>query len=588
MRRHDPLTALGYDVFLNTLLQIQQSTSFALLTVNLVNKDWHSIAQPLIDRQLDITIGEQPVRNKLLFARLQDEDFKARVQEIIVRPTETQEYLPNDENELAVLATFLPWMRITRFHWRFRQIPPDFLIEVLRNCDGCAIQISPSQVYLGPHNHAAWYWEKGFGRYAAGDLLRLQLICSKIETLRLEGSYDLEGFNNLGRLLALSVQLSSLELKVTIPGVLRSERSKWPTWYAGWLSESLLGHVLNLRTIRLDGLCACDDNEVRRWGQILHWETLENASFTCPAFLTCAPSRLIRLHTVRLNIDRPQSGNGWDSVEYHIGLRQNHCSSAPSGDRVRDVLLSLPPLRELCLKNAGVDDSILRRQPKLVHLDLINDLVPGEVTESPFDMSIFRSMHKHCKRLRSLSLRLHLDQLFPCLTYIARHGLSVSHLILDLGIPRNNPNYFEERPHREDLSTCLTIFQCVSSFTVRTYSNCLLSNLNIGLSVCLPMDMSYSTEQALWVLAEREYRLDVKYQDGKSHAVFVPVPIESSISQMQEASGSVYKRTFQQLDFSKTQITELGGISFDALSYNRVQSAGNHQQTRILDLNINE
>ena len=77
--------------------------------------EWHVAAQLLIDRLLDITIGLELPGNQILFTRLRNEDFCARVREVLVRPAELQRFFPEWLEELAILGTFLQSMRLSKF-----------------------------------------------------------------------------------------------------------------------------------------------------------------------------------------------------------------------------------------------------------------------------------------------------------------------------------------------------------------------------------------------------------------------------------------------------------------------------------------
>ena len=347
-------------------------------------------------------------------------------------------------------------------------------------------------------------------------------------------NYGLQRFESVGSLLLLSTTLTSLSLHARNlqPELNRSEN---PHMDASWLSNKLKDRVLNLRLLSLNGFCACGDQEQSRWRELVRWETLENAVFTCPSFLACAPHRLLRLKTVRLAI-----GMWSRCVEHTSTIGISRCFSVPDQGSVRDVLCSLPPLRELYVKNAIIDDSVMAQHRSLNRLELVGDLVFSGERESFFASSILVSIQNHCKHLKSVAFRLHHDELLPCLEYIAHHRPPVSHLTLDFGVPRIDPNEEEDRSVSDDLSACMEIFRKTTSFQTSLPPKSNPVKFNLTVSVCVPLSKEERT--IVWVIAERNYSLETIMQGDELYAIVVPAILDQDVLHIQQANISHCKK----------------------------------------------
>lgn len=75
---------LGYDI-LYQIMRFLSSDTTNLLDCILVCKSWRDVAQPLLDRRIEYSVGSNSkTKDTLLIERLKDETFKARVKELTV------------------------------------------------------------------------------------------------------------------------------------------------------------------------------------------------------------------------------------------------------------------------------------------------------------------------------------------------------------------------------------------------------------------------------------------------------------------------------------------------------------------------
>jgi hypothetical protein len=226
-----------------------------------------------------------------------------------------------------------------------------------------------------------------------------------------------------------------------------------------------------------------------------------------------------------------------------------------------DILRTLPPVRVLYLKNVPIDDSILAQQRDLEWLEVVRDLIYGEETESFFAGGILESTQNHCKHLKSLRFRLQPHELLPCLVYISHHQPTVLHLTLDIGIPRNDPNWEWNRASSEDLDACLKIFQTMASFQISLQRESQALKVKIGLSVCTSLPAN--RRSIAWVLADRQYSMETKLQGDELYAIAVPAALNPDVLNAQQTMESLQRYPYKQLDPSMTKITKLGYLNFE-------------------------
>lgn len=435
--------------------------------------------------------------------------------------------------------------------WMVRIPLPKQLIESLSNNDACAVQICP---LLGISKQSRWYWQQSLGYYIPDDIPNLEPICDRLETLQLDIPPYMREFEVIARLLAKSIRLRDLSLATILhPNLERSH----PNTNFGWLYDALgvKDRILKLRSLRLLYFCACKEADQLRWRNIVHWETLETAEFTCPFFLTCALGRPLRLKSLTLNLDAKV-----DSVEQVLNFRNNLCSSILDESTLKGLLRSIPNLHELYLKNGtfSIDQSVLTHHKELRRLELVKDLNLLKETESSFGSGIFSSIQTHCGYLESLRIHLLPDEVLPCLNHIVNYGSPSPNLTMDFGVPTDDPDIEESRSPNGDADSCLEIFRNIINFTATMAPENKPLDCNLTVSVCVSLPGERRT--TIWAILERQFRIATVIGGNSLRIIVHCISQDSSISGEREAAEIYCLLPNPVLDAEFVQVTRIGVV----------------------------
>ncbi|KAF2245798.1 hypothetical protein BU26DRAFT_521354 [Trematosphaeria pertusa] len=371
------MNSVNGDVLYYILFDVWTSHRPSLLNATLVCKRWHSIAQRILDGHLDqlIVSPVTEARNKLLFDRIEsDAVFQKRIHTITVADVfssglvhiQAARFFPPHDlprvkgpygwleprsqstwNQLEHLARVIERSSLRNLIWAAKPRMPMCIFDAVENCSTCRVQIQFRDDYA----------DSRFGPVTfpsietPGSLIALHGVASRLTRLGIvvpafDMSSDTETtmLHTLGDLLSKS-PLSALEIHAA--GRLFANSVASPAFKTirgfQWLPENV-DCPLSLRKLRLTNFCLCDADEptVMRFQHFVQCRDIEEAHFTCPAFLDLLSKRHTQLSALTLELD-----SRYESA-------YSSCSKPPLHSGIWDFLLSQNHLEVLSIIN-GTD-----------------------------------------------------------------------------------------------------------------------------------------------------------------------------------------------------------------------------------------
>lgn len=448
--------------------------------------------------------------------------------------------------------------------------------EILSRQSNCRIYMDTSRRLNDLHQYRSWYWRPTWFQYFPSTLSRIMPVWHMLRSLELTIQLGGDGERSalLGQMLAKATSLSSLSLnaKAIVP---RDGGDPNPNLdYLSPHTKSLKLHLLELQ-----GFCACNTQVQDWWHGIIDWRSPSIISFTCPSFLKCIPRQSDNLERLRVWVPRTQRGQTVENLSCNEG---GFCHYPPSSQEIVELLSSLPPLKGLQLKNVLYDSKIFDSQPRLEHLDMINDaaLSPSNPLEISCPKHTIACIAANCSNIRKLAIRVEPQDLKTFLELTIRNLTLLQTLVLDVGVPSRDPRYELDRPADEDLEACLRIFNEFSTIHLNLPESLPTDHLQLHITLAVVLSLREDEASNAWVLAERHFRLNARTSRNKRVANIMAVLLDSQDARAQEACLWAQREVYRGLNPSITKITRLG--------YNTFPGAGMHTMMfQILDQSRN-
>jgi hypothetical protein len=217
-------------------------------------------------------------------------------------------------------------------------------------------------------------------------------------------------WESLAPLLKQTQHLRHLSIQAFYPDPRRSD----------WSMVPLLPDIsckLRLKTCKLVNICLCTDGEKSNWSSLAEWQTIQEAEFTCPAFLIHHGSKMHSLYALVLSLDEryPQIPVYHESAPGHNAtmLIPKCCPWTHSYKEIANAVIAVPALKRLEIRNSIKSLSeILSRHGRLLRKLCIREDQPYEFrTYAEDDLSrivpdenLLQQIAVICTELEELSL----------------------------------------------------------------------------------------------------------------------------------------------------------------------------------------
>lgn len=232
-------------------------------------------------------------------------------------------------------------------------------------------------------NESYYSWTRGqFGGYMAWFLPSLEPIASRLVTLQTAHFSPTQSPISLGRVVSRAERLRSLSITTK-----KQCDSNWE-----WLSSPLPG-PLNLRQLTLNNFCVCQPSTWDKWKDLVAWENLKEATFTCPSVICKAGSRLRGLNKLQITAYNPSQA---------VDLSQSHSDKISIQGMLQVLGAELKELR-FCGLAEAFDPDCVSHLRSLRTLLLRRLVFPGErqhtlqiLTKA---LSLTETNHPHLKEI---------------------------------------------------------------------------------------------------------------------------------------------------------------------------------------------